>query len=104
MQTERRWRVMLGGNCASFDHLDMYLTYHSITFTVSGTVTDSAGGVVDLSLHRESSGERIKVASRTGNGSYSFTWFDNTASVYVDAYENATHTGRSADAVATGTP
>jgi len=104
LQTERRWRVMLGGNCASFDHLDMYLTYHSITFTVSGTVTDSAGGVVDLSLHRESSGERIKVASRTGNGSYSFTWFDNTASVYVDAYENATHTGRSADAVATGTP
>lgn len=100
-ETARRWRVCLGGSCASFDHLDMYFTYHSITYTVSGTVNGSNGGTVTLNLHRDSNGEKLMTTTRSGNGSYSFTWFDNTEDVYVDAYEDATHLGRSDADVAT---
>ena len=43
------------------------------------------------------------VGSRSGNGSFSFTWYDNTEPMYVDAYEDSTHLGRSTQAVANGT-
>jgi hypothetical protein len=100
-ETARRWRVCLGGNCASFDHLDMVFTYHSITFTISGTVTDSNGGAVTLSLHRVSDGEKVMETTRTGNGAYSFNWFDNTEEMYVVAREDNNYIGRSANGLAT---
>jgi hypothetical protein len=102
LETARRWRLALGGSCASFDHLDMYITYHTITFTVSGNVTGSGGGTVNLSLCRATTGEVVMKKTRTGDGSYSFTWFDNTEYMYVDAYEDETHLGRSATGLATG--
>ena len=89
IQTARRWRVILGGNCAAFSHLDIYMTYHSITSTVAGTISGSAGGTVTLSLHRASNGEKLMETSRVGDGAYSFTWYDDTEDVYVVATEAA---------------
>lgn len=100
LQQDRRWRIALGGRAASFDHLDLVFTYHSITFMVAGDVTGSGGGTVELSLHRADSGERVLTTSRVGNGAFSFTWYDDTEAVYVDAYEDATHLGRSAEGTA----
>lgn len=100
IETSRRWRADLGQSCASFDTLDLILTYHSIQFTVSGNITGSSGGTVNLYLCRASSGERLLSTTRVGNGSYSFTWYDNTEDVYVDAYEDDTHLGRSKTDVA----
>lgn len=100
----RRWRLATGGGGTSFDHCDLYITYHTIAFTVSGTVAGSNGGTVTLSLERAANGERLLQTSRVGNGAYSFTWFDNTEDVYVDAYEDGTHMGRSAVGVAEGSP
>lgn len=94
LQTARRWR--LTSAAASFDHLDMYLTYHTITYTVAGTVSGSGGGTVDLDLERESTHEGVLSTSRSGNGAFSFTWYDDTEDVYVSAYEDGTHVGRSA--------
>jgi hypothetical protein len=95
LQTARRWRAILANNAASFDYLDLIFTYHSITKTVSGDITGSAGGTVNISLHRESNGEKLLETSRTGNGSYSITWYDDTETVYTEAYESSTKIGRS---------
>lgn len=78
----------------------MTLTYHAITFAVAGTVSGSAGGTVTLHLHRASDGAFLKSGSRSGNGAYSITWYDDTENLYVDAYEDGTHLGRSDVAVA----
>lgn len=77
-----------------------FLTYHAITYTVSGTVYGSAGGTVTLSLHRSDTHEVVLTTSRTGNGAFSFTWYDNTVDVYVVARESDTRLGRSKN----GTP
>lgn len=69
--------------------------WHDYTYTVSGNITDSAGGTVTINLHDNTTGTELANTSRSGNGSYSFTWYDNTALVHADAYEDSTHLGRS---------
>jgi hypothetical protein len=100
LQTARRWRTVLANAASSFDYLDLIFTYHSIPFTVSGNITGSSGGTVTISLHRESNGEKVLETSRVGDGSYSFTWYDNTENVYTEAYESSTKIGRSDNGVA----
>jgi hypothetical protein len=100
LETARRWRVTLANNAGAFHTLDLMLTYHSITYTVSGTVSDSNGATVTLGLHRTTNGELIAETTRTGDGAYSFTWYDNVDPVYVQAYEAAGYAGRSDDGVA----
>jgi hypothetical protein len=84
----------------------MILTYHAITFTVSGNVTGSAGGSVDIDCYTENGDEiwHIGSTSRTGNGSYSLTWFDNVYNCYAEARESGTLIGRSDNDVAAGSP
>jgi hypothetical protein len=101
LQTARRWRTAVANNALSRDYLDLIFTYHSIPKTVSGSITNSDGGTVTISLHRESTGEKLLETSRTGDGSYSFTWYDDTENVFTEAYESATKLGRSDSGVAT---
>jgi hypothetical protein len=101
LETNRRYITNSANGVMWINHLIMQVTYHSITSTVAGTIADSNGGTVDISLHRADSGERVKETSRTGDGAYSFTWFDNTENVFVDAYEDGTYKGRSAVGLAT---
>ena len=46
--------------------------------------------LVDLS-----SNTVVDSTSRVGNGSYSFTWYDNTHTMKVIAYESSTYKGTS---------
>jgi hypothetical protein len=78
-----------------------WLTYHGITFTVSGNVTGSSGGTVNIDVFRTASGEKIGSTSRVGNGAWSFTWYDNTENVFAAARESASLLGRSDDGLAT---
>lgn len=95
------WAVAVGAGTVSFFQTLQYVyTYHGITYPVTADVSGSAGGTVTLHLHRESDGERLATTTRTGDGSYTFTWYDNTENVYVDAYEDNTHLGRSVPALA----
>lgn len=73
----------------------IWYTYHTMTWDVSGDITDSNGGTVNIAMHDYTSGDLLKTTSRVGNGSYSMTWYDDTATVYVTAYEDGTHLGRS---------
>lgn len=95
IETNRRYIINSSNGVTWPNHLVMMFTYHSITYSVSGDITNSAGGTVNLSLHRTASGERVLTGSRVGNGSYSFTWYDNTEEVYVVARESGTLLGRS---------
>ena len=70
-------------------------TYHSVIRTVSGSITGSSGGPVDIYLHRASTGEIVLATSQIGNGSFSFDWYDDTEDLFVSAYESTTKKGRS---------
>jgi hypothetical protein len=82
--------------------LFLLLTKHSISFTVSGTVSGSGGGTVYLKVCRASDGVKLAETSRVGNGAYSVTVYDNVNNVYVEAYEGASYLGRSDNGTATG--
>jgi len=103
IETSRPFRI--DTNPASQVSLGIWYTYRSITFDVSGTISNSAGGTVNLTLIEVEAAGRdvVDTGSRSGNGSFSFTWYDNTEPMYVDAYEDSTHLGRSTQAVANGT-
>lgn len=95
IQTDRRYKVYLAFGANSWDHLDLYMTYHSITFAVGGDISGSNGGTVAVALHRDGTGEKVLETSRVGDGAYSFTWYDDTEDLFVQAYEDSTHVGRS---------
>lgn len=104
IETARRWRISTANSATSFDYVDILFTYHSITYTVGDDVENSNGGTVELTLHRDATGEKVLETSRSGNGAYSFTWYDNTEPVYVVGYEDDDFKGRSGSGVATGSP
>lgn len=81
--------------------MDIWMTYHSITFTVGGTISGSGGGTVNIGLWRTTNKELALTTSRAGDGAFSFTWYDDTQDVFCEALEDATHMGRSDDGVAT---
>lgn len=92
IETTRQYRV------CNPDAIDVggrsWLTYHSIATTVSGTISGSGGGTVNLELH-DYNGNKILSTSRVGDGAYSFTWLDDVDNVYVTAYESAIYKGMS---------
>lgn len=98
LQTDRRWRTVLNNNALSFDYLDLIFTYHSIPLVVSGTI-GGFSGTVTINLHRVSNGEIVDTTTRSGDGTYTFNWFDDTEEVYVDA-NDGTNFGRSASGAA----
>lgn len=100
IETTRRWIVLQGFTTTVFHNLDLILNYHSMTATVSGDISGSAGGNVTIDLCLASTGEILLSTSRTGNGSYSFDWFGDGRDVYVVAYESSTLKGMSKEAVA----
>jgi hypothetical protein len=104
IETSRTWRIIVNGsgaNTAAWFGLSANVTYHSILYDVTGTLTNTDGGVVNIGLHRgdtnaDRPGELVKKTTRTGDGSYAFTWYDNTENVYVVA-EDGTNSGRTLD-------
>lgn len=102
LETSRRWR--LASLHATYASIGLWVTYHTITFTAAGDITDSGGGTVDISLHRVSDGALIDTTSRTGNGAYSMTYYDNVDTYFVEARESGTLLGRSENGTLAGSP
>lgn len=73
----------------------LWANFHNFDFTVSGSITFSDGGTVNLALIDATTHEIYNTGSRVGNGSYSFSHFDSARLVYVAAHEDSTHQGRS---------
>ena len=94
VEGSRKWRI--AGIAGETWWNSMFcLTYHAITFTWTGDITNSAGGAVTIGLHDPTTGRKVSTGSRTGNGSYSITWYDDTTQLFAEAKEDSTHLGRS---------
>jgi hypothetical protein len=100
-EVARRYMISNIGTAGMIMILESIITYHSITSTVSGNITNSNGGTVTISLQEADTSEKILETSRVGNGAYSFTWYDDTELLYAEAYESTSYKGRSANALAT---
>ena len=99
IETAREWTVW--ANPTTYWNLGIWTTWHNHTWTVAGTVSGSSGGTVYLDLCRVNGDEVLDRTTRSGNGAYSFTWYDNTESVYVRAWESNALTASSGQDVAT---
>lgn len=101
--TRRRWWALTSAYAAAsatfFSGFTLIYTAHGITFPVAGTVTGSSGGTVTLELFN-ANGEQVLSTTRVGDGEFSFSWYDNTESVQVIAYESTTNKAASALQVA----
>src|SRR3989304_1166476 len=95
IETARRYKLVMANTCTVMSHISMWMTYHAITWTVSGNVDGSAGGTVNIGLHKASDGELVATTSRAGNGAYSLTWYDNVDSMYTEARESDALVARS---------
>lgn len=106
LETARDYRYDVNVTASTFWQAAAILTYHSITYSIAGTVTGSSGGTVNIKAHvaveagSVSKGTEIASTSRVGNGAYSMTWYDNTVNVFSEAWESSTLIGRSDDGVA----
>lgn len=102
IETSRSFR--LDSPVLSTSAYGLWVTYHSITYTVSGSISGSDAGTVNIGLNRSNDnptnpGELVKTTSRSGDGSYTFTWYDDTENMYVTA-EDGTSAGRTLDGAA----
>lgn len=100
LETNRKWKIIMANASTGWCDLRLLVTYHSIYFSVTGNIYGSGGGTVTLNLHRETSGEIVYQTTRVGDGEYTINWYDNTENVFVSAYEDNNHLGRSVSALA----
>lgn len=81
----------------------MWITYHTITFTISGTVSGYSGdgSGLTVSIYRADNKEIVGETTTAAGGGYSLTWYDNTIDIFGECREDATHVGRSDNSTAT---
>jgi hypothetical protein len=96
----RDYRFDVSQNLTTIWQASKLITYHAITFDVSGEISGSDGGTVNIDLIRTDNNEVVDTTTRIGNGSYSFVWYDNTVDMIVVAYESDTKKGVSQQEVA----
>ncbi len=101
IEGNRQWRVY--GTSKQYG-VGLWITYHSHTYTIAGTVSgyaDVDGAGLTVNIHRVDNGELIGTTTTTTGGAYTFTWYDNVGQTYAEVYEDGTHVGRSDNGVAT---
>jgi hypothetical protein len=97
----RTWRIF--GTNKQYG-LGMWITYHSHTFTISGTVSgyvDADGAGLTVRIFRVSDGLCIGTTTTTAGGNYTMTWYDDTEPMRAICEEDASHVGASAAGTAT---
>lgn len=100
IETSRTVRMDCNVNAALSHQSIQYVTWYGISYAIAGTISGSAGGTVQIKAFRTDNDEEVGNTSRTGDGAYSMTWYDNTIPVYTVAYESTTLKGTSQQAVA----
>lgn len=93
----RKYKATHANGAAAHHYLDAWMTYHTNTFVVSGSLSGLDSGLsTEIELLRANSGELVATQSLApATSTYSFTWYDNTEAVFVSAYQDGTHYGRS---------
>lgn len=78
--------------------MQMILTHHAISHTVSGTVTNYTGfggSGIPVALHNASTRETVDTGTTSFGGTYSLITYDDTVTHFVTARQDSTHCGRS---------
>jgi hypothetical protein len=100
VEVVRDYRFDTTLNNAGLIQVQKFVTYHSMLFPIEGTISGSAGGTVSITAYRASDGTVLGSTSRTGNGTYSITWYDDIDDVIVVAEETSELRGISKEDVA----
>ena len=91
----------LGSLQLTYMTLGLWYTYHSTTFTITGTVSgyagDGSGIIVDI--YNSSTEEKVATATTSAGGTFSAIVYDDTVHLYGVAREDATHKGRSENVI-----
>ena len=95
IETPRDWGFFTAVTTAQ--GLMFFATYHSITYTIAGTLSgyDGDGSGIEVRLHRVDTREMVAKTTTAVGGSFSFVWYDNTENMMVEARQDSTHLGRS---------
>ncbi len=93
-----------GGNPILWSWVGLIYTYHSITFEVAGSCSGGFSGTVEIGLHRDDDavynpGELLLETTRSGDGAFSFPWYDNVVPLYTEC-SDGTKVARSLDTLA----
>ena len=75
------------------------VTFHSITETVTGTVSGYTGDGSGLTVHlfREDTDEYLGTATTAAGGGYTFTWYSDNMNLYATCRQSDALCGRSTD-------
>lgn len=84
----------------------LFATYHTIKYTLTGSISGSAGNGsgITVDFFRSDTDELVASATTNVGGSFQKTYYDNTIPLYAVAREDDTHVGRSANSTASGMP
>lgn len=100
LELGRKYSLNSSVGAIMFNSLIKYVTYHTITYPVSGNISNSNGGTVSVDLLDFNTKQTLLETTVTGNNSFSFSWYDNTEPVICCAYENNSYKGISSSGYA----
>lgn len=97
LETVRNYRFFIVANQIA-SGATWQVTYHSMTFTAAGNISGHDPALpTTVRLVRADTQEAIKQQTlAAGVSAFSFVVHDNVLDYYIDAYQDATHVGRSA--------
>lgn len=100
VEVSRTYRLMTAFN--SLLGFSAWITYHALTFTLSGNVRGYTGdgSSITVDVFRDDTDEKLYTTTTSAGGSYSVTLYDDTLTYYAVARQDDTHMGRSKN----GTP
>ncbi len=95
LKTPRQYKI--NNNVTSWYGLSSFLTYNSITCTITGVINNFSGSAsgIQVSAFSLNSNELLLNLTATANGNFESPWFDDTLSIYLSARQNSTLMGRS---------
>jgi len=99
----RNYRFWAAAAFASWKSIDCLITYHSLTSTISGTVTNYTGDgeSIVIDIFRTSNNEYILSTMTEVGGDYSVKYFNDAEKVFATTRQAGVYVGRSDDFLAT---
>ena len=84
---ERKYEWQVNHNCTG-QAWDFTVTYHGITYPLSGSIANSSNGTSSLSLYQEVDDKLVllKTESFNGDGNYNFSVYNSESNYQVSSY------------------
>lgn len=96
----RRWRASSGST--DYYQSIMIATYHSTTYTITGTISGYTGdgSGITVEFFRSDNDTIVNSATTATGGTFTAVWYDDTIPLYAVAIQDSTHKGVSATGIA----